>query len=82
MKCFIIPVITKATRIITKGQKIISINNTREVFSRLFTSNSCTRDIVHNKEGATVWKLKIGRGVHKWFKRSTRVKETKKMMIV
>jgi hypothetical protein len=53
MKCFIIPVIIGATGYVTKGLKI-SVNNTRKAFNRFCTENSCTRDIAHYKESATI----------------------------
>jgi len=52
MKC-VIPVMTGANVIVSKGLKI-SVNNTRKAFNRFSTKNSCARDITHNKESATV----------------------------
>jgi 3-deoxy-D-manno-octulosonic acid (KDO) 8-phosphate synthase len=37
MKCFVIPVITGATSVATKGLKKISVNNTRKAFNRFYT---------------------------------------------
>jgi hypothetical protein len=55
-KYFVIPVIIGATGIVTIGQKI-SGNNTRKAFNRFCTNNSCTRNITHYKESATVINL-------------------------
>jgi hypothetical protein len=52
-KCFIITVITGTSGIVTKELKI-SGNNTRKAFNSFSTENSCTRDIAHNKESATI----------------------------
>jgi hypothetical protein len=57
MKCFAIPEIIRATGIVTKGQKI-SGNNTRKAFNRFSTKNSCTSNITHYKESATIINLK------------------------
>jgi hypothetical protein len=57
MKCFAIPAINGATEIATKELKK-SVNNTRKAFNIFCTIHSCTRDIAHNKESATVWNLK------------------------
>jgi hypothetical protein len=57
MERFVIPSIIGATEIVTKGLKK-SVNNTRKSFNRLSTGNRCTRDIVYNKESATVWNLR------------------------
>jgi len=47
MKCFVIPVITGATGIVTEGlQK--SGNNTEKAFKKFFIK-ICTGDIAHNK---------------------------------
>jgi hypothetical protein len=77
MKCFVIPVITGATGIVTKGLKK-SVNNSRKSINRLHARNRCTRDIVHNKESATVWNLRSEWcGVQHWLNgRSIRGKET------
>jgi hypothetical protein len=58
MKCFVIPVIIGATGIVTRGLKKLSGNNTRKAFSRFSTKNSCTRNITHYKESATIRNLK------------------------
>jgi hypothetical protein len=57
MKSFVITVIIGATIILTKGVKV-PVNNIRKAFNRLSTTSSCTRDIAHNKESATIWNLK------------------------
>jgi 3-deoxy-D-manno-octulosonic acid (KDO) 8-phosphate synthase len=54
MKCFIIPVIIGATGIVNQRTKKKSGNNTRREFNRFSTNNSCTRNITHYKESATV----------------------------
>jgi len=51
MKCFVIPVIIGANEIITKCIKLVYGNNSRKAFSRFYT-NSCTKDIGHNKQSA------------------------------
>jgi hypothetical protein len=38
---------------VTKGLKIYG-DNTRKAFNRFSITNSCTKDIAHNKESATV----------------------------
>jgi hypothetical protein len=53
MKCFVIPVITVVTGIVTKGLKIYG-NNTRKAFNRFNTKSSRTRNIAQNKESATI----------------------------
>jgi hypothetical protein len=58
MKCFVIPVIIGATGIVTRGLKKISENDIRKAFNRFSTKNSCTRNITHYKESATVRDLK------------------------
>jgi hypothetical protein len=58
MKFFVIPVIIGATGIVTRGLKKIPGNNTRKVFDKFSTKNSCTRNITHYKESATIRKLK------------------------
>jgi hypothetical protein len=58
MKCFVIPVISGATGIVTRGLKKISGNNTRKAFNRLSTKNSCTRNIAHYKESVIIRNLK------------------------
>jgi hypothetical protein len=55
MKCFVIQVIIGATGIVTKRLKKISGNNTRKAFNRFSTKeNRYTRDMAHEKEGATI----------------------------
>jgi hypothetical protein len=56
MKCFVIPVIMRATGIVIKGLKK-SVNNTRKAFNRFSTRDSRTRNITHDKESATVLNL-------------------------
>jgi hypothetical protein len=59
MKCFVMPVITGATGIVTKGlKKKKSGNNTRKAFNRFPKKNSSTRSITHYKESATIRNLK------------------------
>jgi len=54
MKCFIIPASIGAIVIVTGGLKK-SGDNTRKALNRLSTrENSCTRNIAHNKESATM----------------------------
>jgi hypothetical protein len=58
MKCFVIPVIIGATGIVTKGlKKRKSGNSTRKEFNSFSTKNSCTRNITHYKESATIRNL-------------------------
>jgi hypothetical protein len=57
MKCFVVPVIIGASGIVNRGLKI-SGNNTRKAFNRLSTKDSCTRNIAHYKESATIINLK------------------------
>jgi hypothetical protein len=57
MKCFVIPVIIGAAGIITKGQKK-SGNDTRKALNRLSRKNSCSGNITHYKESATIRNLK------------------------
>jgi hypothetical protein len=59
MKCFVIPVIIGVTGIVSKRAKTIPGNNTRKAFNRLSTK-SCTRNITHHKESATIRNLKPG----------------------
>jgi len=54
MKRFVIPVIIGDMRIGTKCLKRISGNKTRKEFNRFSTRNSCTGDIAHDKDSATV----------------------------
>jgi hypothetical protein len=49
MKCFVIPVITGVTGIVTKGLKQ-SGNNTRKAFNRFSAKNGCSRNIINYKE--------------------------------
>jgi hypothetical protein len=58
MKCFVIPVITGATEIVTKVLKeyLETIPGKHSINSP--QKNSCTGNIAHNKERATVCKLK------------------------
>jgi hypothetical protein len=58
MKCFVIPIIIGVTGIVTKGLKKKSGNNTRKAFNRFSTKNSCTRNMTHYKESATIRNLK------------------------
>jgi hypothetical protein len=77
VKCFFISVNTGTTGIATKGLKM-PVNNTSKAFNRLSAGNRCTRNIVHNKESATVWNLRSEWcGVQHWLNgRSIRGKET------
>jgi ribosomal protein L17 len=52
IKCFVIPVTIRASRIVTKGKKG-SANNNRKAFNR-FPKRSCTRDIARNNGIATI----------------------------
>jgi hypothetical protein len=54
MKCFVTPVNTGVTGIVTRGLKKKSGNNTRKALNRFSTKNSCTRNITHYKESATI----------------------------
>jgi hypothetical protein len=56
-KYFVIPVITGATAIVTRGLKK-SGNNTRKAFNRFSTKKRYTRNITHYKESATIRILK------------------------
>jgi hypothetical protein len=58
MKCFVTPVIFGATGIVTKGLKKIYGNNTRKAFNIFSTKSSCTKNITHCKESATIRNLK------------------------
>jgi hypothetical protein len=53
MKCVVMPVITGATGIVTKGLKL-SGNNIRIAFNRFSTKDSCTRNIAHYKETSSL----------------------------
>jgi hypothetical protein len=52
MKCSVIHLIIGTTGIVTKGLKDISGSNTRK--HSMYFENSCTGDIEHKKESATV----------------------------
>jgi hypothetical protein len=54
MNCFIVAVIIGDTGTVTIGLKVISGNNTRKASNRFSTNNSCTRNIAHSKESATI----------------------------
>jgi hypothetical protein len=58
MKCFVIPVIIGATGIVTKGLKkyLDTIPGKHSVDSQ--QKDSCSRNITHNKESATIRNLK------------------------
>jgi hypothetical protein len=58
MKCLVIPVIIGATLIGTRGLKKIFGNNTRKAFKKFSTKNSCTKNVTHYKESATIRNLK------------------------
>jgi hypothetical protein len=53
MKCFVIPVVTEASGIVSKKFTKISGNNTRTTLYRFPTKNCHTRNITHHKESAT-----------------------------
>jgi hypothetical protein len=65
-KCFVIPVITGATGIVTKGLKkhLETIPGKHSIDS--LQKNSCTRNITRYKESATIRNLKP-----EWFKRKS-----------
>jgi hypothetical protein len=52
-KRFVIPVIIGPTGVVIEGLKK-SVNNTRKAFNRFCTKSSCTRDIEHINESATI----------------------------
>jgi hypothetical protein len=54
MKCLVIPVFVGATGIVSKGLRKLSGNNTRKALNRFSTKDSCTRNITHYKESATI----------------------------
>jgi hypothetical protein len=54
MKCMIIPVITGATGIVTKGLKDKSGSCTRETFYKFTTKDSYTWNDTHNTESTAV----------------------------
>jgi hypothetical protein len=58
MKCFVIPVIIGATEIVTKGLKKIW-KQYQESIQQISTKSSCTRNITHYKESATIRNLKL-----------------------
>jgi hypothetical protein len=76
MKFFVIPVIAGATEIVTKGlKKYLETIPGKHSIDSLQKKNSCTRNITHYKESATVRNLSLGGGVYHRFKRkSTRRK--------
>jgi hypothetical protein len=58
MKCFVIPVIIRATGIVTKGlRKYLETIPGKHSLDSL-KKNSCTRNITHYKESATIRNLK------------------------
>jgi hypothetical protein len=59
MKCFVIPVIIGATGIVTRGIKkyLETIPGKHSIES--LQKNSCTRNITHYKESATIRNLKL-----------------------
>jgi hypothetical protein len=58
MKCFVIPVIIGATGIVTRGlQKYMETIPGKHSIDSL-QKNSCTRNITHYKESATIINLK------------------------
>jgi hypothetical protein len=58
MNCFVIPLVTGATGIVTKELKNISGNNNRKAFNRFSTKSSCIRNVTQYKENATIRNLK------------------------
>jgi hypothetical protein len=54
MKCIIIPVITGATGIVTKGLKKKCVSHTRRAFNRFTKKDSYTWNITHNTESNVV----------------------------
>jgi hypothetical protein len=59
MKCFVIPVIIGATGIVTRGlQKYLETIAGKHSIDPLQKKNSCTRNITHYKESATIRNLK------------------------
>jgi hypothetical protein len=70
MKCFVITVIIGATGIVTRGLKKKTKQYQESIQKTI--KNSCTRNITHNKESATIRNLKPEwGGVHHWFKRKS-----------
>jgi hypothetical protein len=60
IKCFFTPVITGVIELVIKGIKL-SVDSARRASNRASPKkkkNSCTRDIAHNEETATMWNLK------------------------
>jgi hypothetical protein len=53
MKCFVIPVIIRATGTVSKNVQKISGNNTRTTLNGFPTKNCHTRNMTHHKESAT-----------------------------
>jgi hypothetical protein len=58
MKCFVIPVITEATGVVTKGLKKYPETIPGKHSTDSLQKNSCTRNITHYKESATIRNLK------------------------
>jgi hypothetical protein len=60
MKCFVIPVITGATGIVKRGIKkyLETIPGKHSIDSLQKKKNSCTRNITHYKQSATIRNLK------------------------
>jgi hypothetical protein len=58
MKCFVIPVITGATGIVTKELKTYLETIPGKHSTDALRKNSCTRNITHYKESATIRNLK------------------------
>jgi hypothetical protein len=60
VKCFVIPVIIGVTGIVTKGLKkyLETIPGKHSIHSLQKKKNSCTRNITHYKESATIRNLK------------------------
>jgi hypothetical protein len=58
MKCFVTPVIIEATGIVNKGLKRYMETIPENHSTHSLQKNSCTRNITHYKESATIIKLK------------------------
>jgi hypothetical protein len=59
MKCFVIPVITGVTGIVTRGlRKYLETITGKHSVDFLQKKNSCTRNITHYRESATIRNLK------------------------
>jgi hypothetical protein len=57
MKCFIVLVVTGATRIVIKGlNKYFAAKPGNQSFNRLSTKYSCPRVIIHNEENTMILK--------------------------